>query len=75
MGRKEEDYDSLGLSTTCELSLSMPSHNQSMYHAHFMDFIVDRPILVHIRTRNCGILMVTALSIYMKLDSRNAVLH
>lgn len=75
MGRKEEDYDSLGLSTTCELSLSMPSRNQSMYDAHFMEFIVDRPILVHFRIRNCGILMVTALSIYMKLDSRNAVLH
>lgn len=57
MGRKEEDYDSLGLSKTCELSPSMPSR---MYDAHSMEFIVDRPILVSFRIRNCGILMVIA---------------
>lgn len=60
MGRKEEDYDSLGLSTTCELSLSMTSRNKSIYDAHLMEFIVDRPILVLFRIRNCGSLMVTA---------------
>lgn len=60
MGREEEDYDSLGLSKTCELSPSMPSRIQSMYDAHSMEFIVDRPILVFFRIRNCGILMVIA---------------